>query len=68
MKKIFFIIFYIFINFWANVFYVYGNNLHITNVSLKDRFPDNGTVVVEFDISWDNSWRTKINHDGVWIT
>ncbi len=46
---------------------VRANNLQISNVSLEDRNPSAGTVVVEFDLSWDNSWKTKINHDAVWI-
>ena len=44
-----------------------ANNLSITNVVLEDRDPSANTVVVTFDVSWDNSWRTKINHDAVWI-
>ncbi|MCD4780413.1 MAG: formylglycine-generating enzyme family protein [Candidatus Omnitrophica bacterium] len=46
----------------------YANNLNITNVTLTERNPSAGTVVVEFDVSWENSWRTKINHDAVWLT
>lgn len=45
-----------------------ANNLLIDNVLLKDRNPSAQTVVVEFDLTWDNSWMTKINHDAVWIT
>ncbi len=46
----------------------YANNLSISNVALTDRNPTANTVVVEFDASWSNSWRTKINHDAVWLT
>jgi len=47
----------------------WANNLRITNVSLeaRDRQTSSGSVVVEFDISWDNTWRNHINHDAVWI-
>ncbi len=65
MKKIFYIFIFIFL---LDCFYSYANNLSISNVSLEERFPDSGKVVVKFDISWNNSWRTKINHDAVWIT
>ncbi len=45
----------------------WSNNLKISNVSLEDRNPTNNTVVVEFDISWDNSWKDSINHDATWV-
>jgi formylglycine-generating enzyme required for sulfatase activity len=47
---------------------VLANNLSVSNVSLEDRDPSSDTVVVNFNISWENSWRTKINHDAVWLT
>lgn len=47
---------------------VCANNLQISNVTLEERNPSAGTVVVEFDLSWDNAWKTKINHDAVWVT
>jgi len=46
----------------------FSNNLKIANVSLEGRNPSSNSVTVEFDISWDNSWQTKINHDAVWVT
>ncbi|MBF0479542.1 MAG: SUMF1/EgtB/PvdO family nonheme iron enzyme [Candidatus Omnitrophica bacterium] len=47
---------------------VLANNLTITNVKLGSRNPVNKTVSVQFDISWENSWKTKINHDAAWLT
>jgi len=44
-----------------------ANNLTITNISLEDRDINADTVVVEFDISWDNSWRDTVNFDAVWV-
>ncbi|MBU9889017.1 MAG: formylglycine-generating enzyme family protein [Candidatus Omnitrophica bacterium] len=44
-----------------------ANNLSISNVSIKNRDTSAQTVVVEFDISWDNAWKDVINTDGVWI-
>lgn len=43
-----------------------ANNLQITNVTVTPR--DGSTAFVEFDISWQNSWRyTNINHDAAWV-
>ncbi|MBF0484765.1 MAG: SUMF1/EgtB/PvdO family nonheme iron enzyme [Candidatus Omnitrophica bacterium] len=46
----------------------FANNLTISNVALGTRNPANKTVSVQFDISWDNSWKTKINYDAAWLT
>src|SRR3989338_2967697 len=46
---------------------VFANNLSVSNVSLEDRDSAANTAIVEFDISWDNSWRNATNHDAVWI-
>jgi formylglycine-generating enzyme required for sulfatase activity len=61
--------------FWIVVFLLIGNgrslvwanNLNISNVSLEDRDAVANTAVVEFDISWDNSWRDSTNYDAVWV-
>ncbi|MEI6438249.1 MAG: SUMF1/EgtB/PvdO family nonheme iron enzyme [Candidatus Omnitrophota bacterium] len=47
---------------------VFANNLNISNVRLGIRDPQAKTVKILFDVSWDNSWRNKINHDAVWFT
>jgi len=47
---------------------VHANNLSVSNVTLEDRNPSSKTVVVQFDVSWENSWKTKINHDATWLT
>jgi len=47
-----------------------GNNIQITNVSLEGQVFTDQYVFVEFDISWENSWRTSAipaNHDAAWI-
>lgn len=46
---------------------VWANNLRISNVSLEERNQSANTAVVEFDISWDNSWRDEVNHDAAWV-
>lgn len=45
----------------------FANNLSISNVSLEDRDAGADTVVVQFNISWDNAWRNDTNHDAAWI-
>ncbi len=45
-----------------------ANNLVISNVTLEDRNASANTVVVQFDISWDHSWRKNDGrHDAVWV-
>jgi|GEM_PF-988273 len=44
-----------------------ANNLIISNVSLEDRWPGYNGVTVEFDITWENAWRTATNHDAAWV-
>jgi len=46
----------------------YANKVLISNVSIINNGP--GAIVVQFDLSWDKSWRTNIgpaNYDGVWV-
>lgn len=45
-----------------------ANDLKVTNVRLGPRDTSAKTLSVFFDISWQNSWRNKINHDAAWIT
>ena len=46
----------------------YANNLLVTNVTLGSRDPNAQTIVVSFNVSWQNSWRNKINYDAAWLT
>ncbi|MBF0504731.1 MAG: hypothetical protein HQL14_06470 [Candidatus Omnitrophica bacterium] len=45
-----------------------ANNLSVVNVTLGTRNPNAKTVMVTFNVSWQNSWRNKINHDAAWLT
>lgn len=50
--------------------YCSANNLKIENVELKEQNSANNTVKVEFDLNWENSWRTNSgpkNYDAAWI-
>lgn len=45
-----------------------ANNVQISNVTIINSGP--GQIQVQFDLSWDNSWRTNVgpaNYDGVWV-
>jgi formylglycine-generating enzyme required for sulfatase activity len=46
----------------------YANNLSVSNVAIGTRDPGAKTVVVTFNVSWQNSWRNKINYDAAWLT
>lgn len=45
-----------------------ANNLKVSNVQIGSRNPSAKTLAVVFDVSWENSWRNKINHDALWLT
>jgi len=46
---------------------LYANNVTISNVSLTAPSVSAETIKVEFDLSWDNSWRNQANYDTIWI-
>ena len=46
---------------------VLGNNIQITNGGLADQNIGQQFTMVQFDISWDNSWRNPRNHDAAWV-
>lgn len=44
-----------------------ANDLKILRGTVSETNAAEKTVVVSFDIKWENSWRDNINHDAVWI-
>ena len=51
-------------------FAVKANNVITSNVSLTDQNTGLNFTMVNYDISWENSWRTSTNesnYDGVWL-
>ena len=49
---------------------VWANNVQVANVALKSQDTANNYTHIEFDISWDNSWRTTDapnNWDAAWV-
>ena len=49
---------------------IIANNVEVNNVSLTGQNTTNDTKLIEFDVSWENSWRTSaspFNWDAVWV-
>lgn len=46
-----------------------ASNIQISNVKLTDQKPDQGTVIVQFDLAWDFSWKDRVHHnwDAAWV-
>ena len=62
MKKL------LFIFFVATALQSQANNIVISNVTIVNNGP--GNIQVQFDLSWDNSWRVNVgpnNYDGAWV-
>lgn len=53
---------------------VYANDIQIQNLKLVGNIPDEGLGILQFDLSWENSWRTNnlndagiTNWDAAWV-
>jgi formylglycine-generating enzyme required for sulfatase activity len=44
-----------------------SNNLQLSNATIVSQDLTSDTAVIQFDISWDNSWRDFTNYDAVWF-
>lgn len=44
-----------------------ANNIKVENVILKNQDKAAKEVTVQFDMSWENSWRNTVNHDAAWV-
>ena len=65
MKKIFLFLFF---NLWLfSHSPLLANNLTISSVKLKSQDTSANTIVIQFTLSWDNSWRDSANYDAAWI-
>lgn len=42
----------------------WGNNISISNIT---SVPGSGFVQLQFDLSWDNSWKNSTNYDAAWV-
>jgi len=45
----------------------FANNLSVSNATLVDQSSGSDTVDIQFDVSWENSWRDATNYDAVWV-
>lgn len=51
-------------------FALHANNIEVTNIVLTDQNVSDGTTVIQFDLSWENSWRISVgpaNYDAAWV-
>lgn len=49
---------------------LFANNIEVTNISLTGQNTDDNYTLVQFDLSWENSWRISSgpsNYDGAWV-
>jgi hypothetical protein len=44
-----------------------ANNLQVNNAVLTGQVPAGNYTFVQFDLSWENSWRDNINWDAAWV-
>lgn len=45
----------------------WANNITVSNVEIASQDTTANTVTLQFDISWDNSWRDSTNWDAAWV-
>jgi len=58
-----FIILILLMNTWGIIF---ANNLQVSNVIRTGQDVEENTILIDFDIRWENSWRTdNLNNDGI---
>ena len=55
-------IFFVILSFGAK-----ANYMLVQNVTKVGNNPTNKTIQIQFDLSWQNSWRDSINWDAAWI-
>ncbi len=44
-----------------------ANNVVVSNISLTGQNTTSDFTLVQFDITWENSWRDPGNHDAAWV-
>ncbi len=51
-------------------FLLFGNNISVENIIITNNNPTQGYAMVQFDLSWENSWRVNSapdNWDAAWV-
>ncbi|MEO8209297.1 MAG: SUMF1/EgtB/PvdO family nonheme iron enzyme [bacterium] len=46
---------------------LYGNNINVSSVSLRDQNTTTRSMNIVFNVSWENSFKDDINWDAAWI-
>jgi len=64
MKKITFVCLFF---MWIGLMVSNANNLNVSNVTMLNENTVNKTVEIQFDLSWEHSWRDAINWDAAWV-
>jgi hypothetical protein len=59
--------FLLFTLFFLAAMQVKANNMLVKNVTTSGDNATNKSIQVQFDMSWDNSWRDGINWDAAWV-
>lgn len=68
MKKLCILSIFLFLlGFFPKAPFLYANNLSLSNTRIISLDSTTNTAVIEFDISWENSWRDSTNYDAVWV-
>ncbi|MEI8349277.1 MAG: hypothetical protein WCI77_03895, partial [Candidatus Omnitrophota bacterium] len=49
------------------VFAAHANNITVSNVTMTGQSTSAKTCNIQFDISWEHSWRNSLNYDAAWI-
>ncbi|NLB55366.1 MAG: formylglycine-generating enzyme family protein [Lentisphaerae bacterium] len=64
-KKIIYLLFSV----WILCFPIclHANNLKVENVDICARNEGTKQMMIEFDLSWENSWKNELNHDAAWV-
>lgn len=47
-----------------------ANNIEVTNIVLSNQNVGAGTTTIQFDLTWENSWRVSVgpgNYDAAWV-
>ncbi len=50
--------------------FLHANNINVSNVTLANQDATAGTTQIQFDLSWENSWRISVgpsNYDAAWV-
>jgi len=45
----------------------FANNIAVSNIGLTMPDTVNKLIMVQFDLSWENSWRNDVNWDAAWV-